>query len=346
MEKKDHVFDFQHDFELESGEKLPGFRLHYTTVGTLNAARSNVVWVCHALTGSSDFTSWWNELFTSGSAFDPGEFFIISANMLGGCYGSTGPLSVNPGTQTPYYHNFPLITTRDSVRAFDLLRQSLNLQEVHTLIGGSLGGQQVLEWAILQPQVFRAIVPIACNAKHSPWGIAWNEAQRMAIEADATWNEDRPDAGLDGLRAARAIGMISYRHYDTYGATQKETGNDKHDDFRASSYQRYQGQKLANRFNAFTYYALSKTMDSHNVGRGRSSAERALALIRAKTLVVSIASDILFPPSEQEFLGQHIPGARVVTIDSIYGHDGFLVEFNTLNRLIKQFNNNELSLAS
>jgi len=337
MEKNEHTFHHQKNFELESGESLPGFQLKYATLGKLNADRSNVVWVCHALTGSADFTDWWGSLFNEGRFFDPRQYFIICANALGGCYGSTGHLSLNLKTGKPYYHTFPVLTNRDVVQAFDLLRQSLGIDQVHTLIGGSLGGQQVLEWAVQQPDVFQHIIPIATNAVHSPWGIAFNEAQRMAIEADATWKEDDHRAGVDGLKAARAIGMISYRYYDTYGQTQAEKTDETTDDFRASTYQRYQGQKLANRFNAFTYYGLSKMMDSHNVGRNRGGIVAALKSIKARTLVVGIDSDILFPLSEQKFLAENIPNARLEVMTSLYGHDGFLVEFEQLSGHIKKF---------
>lgn len=336
MSKQEHTFHYPQPFELEAGDTLPGFQLHYTTLGTLNSDKSNVIWVCHALTGSSDVTSWWPALFGEGSVFDPANHFIICANMLGGCYGSTGPLSVNPETGAPYYHTFPTITNRDTMRAFNLLRQHLALDTVRVLIGGSLGGQQVLEWAIAQPQVFQHIIPIACNALHSPWGIAFNEAQRMAIAADNTWKEDRADAGLEGLKAARAIGMISYRHYHTFQKTQTDP-SPALDGHRASSYQQYQGKKLADRFNAFTYWTLSKKMDSHHVGRNREGVDQALQKIKAATLVIGIDSDLLFPVEEQQYLAQHIAGARLEVISSLYGHDGFLVEFEALDRIIQQF---------
>jgi homoserine O-acetyltransferase len=335
MEKNDHTFHYDNSFTLEAGGSLPGFQLKYTTLGKLNHERSNVVWVCHALTGSSDFTSWWADLFTEDGPFNPKKYFIICANMIGGCYGSTGPLTINPTTGEPYYHSFPFITNRDVVRAFDELRKELKLEKVHTILGGSLGGQQVLEWAILQPQVFQNIIPIACNAKHSPWGIAFNEAQRMAIQADPTWKENEPRAGVEGLKAARAIGMISYRQYETYGNTQAEKTNDKIDNFRAATYQQYQGDKLANRFNAFTYWILSKLMDGHNVGRSRESVEQALGQIKGKTLVIGIETDFLFPISEQKFIADHIPQAEFEVIQSSHGHDGFLVEFVTMKNIIK-----------
>jgi homoserine O-acetyltransferase len=337
MEKHDHIFHYQNQFELETGETLPGFQLKYTTLGKLNSERDNVIWICHALTGSSDFTDWWGGLFSPGSPFDPSRHFIICANIIGGCYGSTGPLSLNPKTGNPFYHDFPEITIRDVVHTFDLLREELKIKQVEVLIGGSLGGQQVLEWAIYRPEVFKHIIPISCNAFHSPWGIAFNEAQRMAIEADPTWKENDPRAGIQGLKAARAIGMISYRQYETYGVTQSEKNNETLNDFRASTYQRYQGQKLANRFNTFTYWILSKIMDSHNVGRKRESIEKALSQIEAKTLIIGIDSDVLFPISEQKFLAQAIPTAKLEIISSIYGHDGFLVEFEHLKKIIEHF---------
>jgi homoserine O-acetyltransferase/O-succinyltransferase len=337
MEKNDHTFSYHQKFELEAGESLPGFQLKYTTSGRLNAERNNVIWVCHALTGSADFTDWWGGLFSADGPFDTSKHFIICANILGGCYGSTGPLSLDPHRGKPYYHDFPVITVRDVVKAFDLLRQELRIDRVHTLIGGSLGGQQVLEWAILQPEVFQHIIPISCNAWHSPWGVAFNEAQRMAIEADPTWKENDPRAGIEGLKAARAIGMISYRQYQTYQETQREKNNDTIDDFRASTYQQYQGDKLTKRFNTFTYWTLSKVMDSHNVGRKRANVENALGSIKAKALVIGIDSDILFPAHEQKFLADHIPGAQLEVISSLYGHDGFLVEFEHLKKVIKHY---------
>lgn len=345
MQKTDHTFHYHQTFELESGKSLPGFQLRYTTLGRLNASRSNIVWVCHALTGNSDVTSWWSTLFTDDSPFNPNDHFIICVNMLGGCYGSTGPLSINPQTGKPFFHSFPTLTNRDVVKAFDLLREHLGFEKVHTLIGASLGGQQVLEWSISKPEVFEHIIVIATNAFHSPWGIAFNEAQRLAIEADPTWKENDERAGLNGIKAARAIGMLSYRHYTGFAQSQSERSAEVTEDFRAATYQRYQGEKLAKRFNAFTYWLLSKMMDSHNVGRGKESVEEALRAIRAKALVISIDTDILFPPEEQEFLAKHIPDASLKTLSSAYGHDGFLVEFETFKEIIKEFYKIPVSLS-
>jgi len=335
--KEAYLYHFEGAFPLESGESLPGFTLKYTTAGKLREDQSNVIWVCHALTGSSDATDWWQGLFGPGGVFNTDEYFVICANTPGGCYGSTGPLECHPASGEPWYHSFPLLTTRDAARAFDELRKALGFEKIHTLIGGSLGGQQVLEWAILQPEVFRYIIPVACNAWHSPWGIAFNESQRMAIELDPTWAEKIPSAGSAGMEVARSVAMLSYRSHEVYSRNQEEPSKENYRDFRAASYQRYQGRKLAERFNAFSYHLLSRMMDSHHVGRGRNSPEEALSGIHAKTLVVGIDEDILFPVSEQKYLAQHIAGARYAEISSVYGHDSFLVEFGQLNLILREF---------
>lgn len=337
MIKHDHIFHYPVEFPLEGGKKLSGFQLKYTTLGQLNKERDNVIWVCHALTGSSDFADWWHGLFSDGTPFDPTRHFIICANSLGGCYGSTGPLSINPASGKPFFHDFPLLTNRDIVQAFDRLRENLGIKRIHTLIGGSLGGQQVLEWAIQRPEVFDNIIPVACNAFHSPWGIAFNEAQRMAIAADPTWKLNDERAGVEGMKAARAMAMISFRSYEIFGKNQPEVAEAKLEEFRASTYQRYQGVKLANRFNAFTYWTLLGAMDNHHIGRGRGPLEQVLGTIKARTLVIGVDSDILFPPQEQKFLAAHIPGAQIAFIESPYGHDGFLVEFEQFRKLIRTF---------
>lgn len=324
-------------FILESGKILPQIQITYHTYGQLNPERNNVIWVCHALTANADVFDWWKGLFGKGFLFNPDEHFIICANILGSCYGTTGPLSENPETGESYYQTFPDITIRDMVAAHELLRQHLGISKINVLLGGSLGGQQALEWAIAQPDLFQHIMVVATNAFHSPWGIGFNEAQRMAIRADQTYFSNTPNGGRKGLKAARAIALLSYRTYYTYAKTQSETDLNKTDNFNASSYQNYQGEKLVNRFDAYSYVSLSQTMDSHNVGRNRGSVEKALQQIKAKTLVVGISSDILFPPSEQQFLAQHIPGAIYHEIDSFYGHDGFLIETEKLTTLLEAF---------
>jgi len=328
------IFRHTRPFILESGFTLPEIEIAYHTFGTLNQEKSNVIWVVHALTANSDVSDWWAGLFGKGKILDPEKYFIVCANNLGSCYGSTSPLSLNPETKQAYFHEFPLITTRDMAIFLEQLRRHLNLPEIHLLMGGSLGGQIAMEWAILQPDLIKNLVLLATNAFHSPWGIAFNEAQRMAIQADASWQYAHPQAGMMGLKAARAIALLSYRNTEIYNQRQKEEDNSKINDFKASSYQQYQGEKLIRRFNAFSYWTLSKAMDSHNVGRYRKSTEQALATIQAQTKVIGISSDLLFPIAEQEFLAQHIPNASLHIINSLYGHDGFLLEFEAITKIL------------
>jgi homoserine O-acetyltransferase len=330
-----HTARFNAPFRLESGAVLPHVEIAYHTYGTLNAARNNVVWVCHALTGNSDAAQWWDGLIGEGKLFDPREYYIVCANMLGSCYGSSGTLTLNPATNEPYYLDFPQVTVRDMVQAHILLRKKLGIERISIGLGGSMGGQQLLEWAIVEPTVFEVIVPMATNARHSSWGIAFNESQRLALLADQTFKERSNDAGSAGLKAARSIGIISYRNYETFQNTQID-GNEGTDDFRAASYQAYQGEKLVQRFHAHSYWHLSKAMDSHNVGRGRGSVAEALAKITAKALVIGISTDILFPVEEQKLIAEHIPNAEYIEISSPYGHDGFLIEFATLTTILHE----------
>jgi homoserine O-acetyltransferase len=280
---------------------------------------------------------WWSGLFGDNDLFNPKDYFIVCANNLGSCYGTTGPLSINKNNGGAWFSYFPNITIRDMVNAHDLLRKHLGIEKINTLIGGSQGAQQVLEWSIQEPSLFENVVVIASNAKHSAWGIAFNESQRLAIKADRTYYANIANGGEKGLAAARSIALLSYRNYEPYNEAQKEQDNSKTNDFNAASYQRYQGQKLVNRFNAYSYVTLANAMDSHNVGRERASVEKALNRITARTLVIGISSDLLFPPQEQLFLSHHIRNSRVKIIDSHYGHDGFLLETKQLTNIIRSF---------
>ena len=330
------ILKHPHAFQLESGQLLPEIEIAYSTYGKLNDRRDNVVWVFHALTGNSEAADWWDGLVGNGKIFDPNQYFIVCANMLGSHYGSTSPLSINPATNKRYGADFPLITVRDIVTAHQILQNTLGVQRIFLGLGGSMGGQQTLEWALKDPSAFEHIAIIACGPKQSAWAIALNEAQRMAIEADNSIYDETPEAGAKGIAAARSIGMLSYRNYQTYNALQTDQ-DDRMDNFRASSYLRYQGKKLAARFNPLSYISLSKTMDSHDIGRGRSSVETALSTISIKTLIVGIESDILFPREEQELMAKHIPHAHFTIIDSPYGHDGFLIEYKHLTDILSKF---------
>ena len=334
---KNHNYTYNQSFRLESGKSLPGITIAYSTLGQLNAAKDNVIWVCHALTANSEVALWWDGLIGEGKFYNPADHFIVCANIIGSCYGTSGPLEVNPTTGKPYYLSFPLFTIRDMVAAHELLRAHLGIEQIHTCIGGSLGGQQAMEWAIEKPQLIENLVLMATNAFHSPWGIAFNESQRMAIAADPTWKDESAEAGQLGMKAARAVALLSYRNYNTYECKQSETDGEKTDNFRASSYQNYQGDKLVKRFNCHSYWYLSKAMDGHNVGRGRGGVEAALGTIKAKTLVIGIKTDILFPVSEQIILAENIHGAVYHQIDSLFGHDGFLIETTQITESLTNF---------
>ena len=335
------IFKYENSFTLESGVTLPGYHLAYTTHGKLNAEKTNVIWIFHALTANSNPLEWWPGLVGDRKFFDPTKYFIICVNKPGSPYGSISPLSIDSQTNQPYYHDFPLFTIRDMIKAYQQLKDHLGLKKIFVALGGSTGGMQLLEWAIEEPELFEHIVPIATNALLSPWAIAFNASQRMAIEADSTWVERRPDAGQKGLAAARSIALLSYRHYNGYDITQ---GRDKafvaltNDvNYASDNYQRYQGLKLVNRFNALCYYRLSQSMDSHDVGRKRGGVENALQKITAKTLVIGIQSDVLYPIAEQEYLQKTIPVAELLNIGSDFGHDGFLLEYEKIETALKKF---------
>lgn len=332
-----HIYIHKSPVVLESGAILPEVRIQYSTLGERNADDSNIIWICHALTANSDVEGWWPGLVGSDYLYNPEEHFVVCANILSSCYGTTGPTETNPETNTPYFLSFPVVTIRDMVMIHDILREHLGIHSVHTLIGGSLGGQQAMEWAIQKPEYFKHLILLSTNAFHSPWGIAFNESQRMAIDMDPTWRNPSLDAGREGLKTARSIAMLSYRSYETYVETQSEEDSSKTDDYRAITYQHYQGDKLVKRFNCHSYWYLSKAMDSHHVGRNRESVSAALGKITAKTIVIGISSDILFPVCEQEFLAKQIPNADYVCIDSLYGHDGFLTEIEKLDVVIRAF---------
>jgi homoserine O-acetyltransferase/O-succinyltransferase len=335
------IFKHKESFTLESGVVLPQFHLAYTTLGKLNSAKDNVVWVFHALTANSNPAEWWPGLVGDGKFFDPAKYFIICVNKPGSPYGSISPLSEDPHTGQPYYSAFPVFTIRDIVSTYQHLRQYLGIPKISIGIGGSTGGMQLLEWAVREPELFTYIIPIATSAVLSPWGIAFNASQRMSIEADATWTDRAPDAGQKGLAAARSVALLSYRHFNGYTLTQPrdKTFMALGDSviYAADNYQRYQGLKLVNRFNAVCYYRLTQVMDSHDVGVGRGGVVNALRLIKAKTLIIGIASDLLYPIGEQEFLQQHIPGARLLQLESDFGHDGFLLEYEKIEKSLREF---------
>lgn len=333
-------FRYEKPFELECGAVLPSLTIAYDTFGELNADKSNVIWVCHALTANSDVADWWPHTVEEQCFLDPAKYFTVCANFLGSHYGTTGPLSVNPATGEPWYGDFPLVTVRDMVRAHQLLAEHLGISRVKLLIGSSIGGFQCLEWSVMQPDFAEKAAFIATTPRTKPWASAFNESQRMAIECDPTFGARSAEAGLQGMATARSIALMSYRGGMAYDKTQEDENPDEVGfQRRVLSYQRYQGEKLRRRFNAYSYYRLSQAVDSHNLGRGRGRVEDVLHQIKAKSLVVAITSDILFPPSDHTILVENIPDVRYHVIDSDFGHDGFLVEHKQLNDIIIDFLN-------
>jgi homoserine O-acetyltransferase len=334
---KQHIFKYNAPFELELGGILPYLEITYYTAGHYNSAKNNVVWACHSLTGDANVFDWWDGLFGNNKLYNSKEHFIICANALGSCYGTTGATNTAPEFQL---HSFPQITIRDMVKAHDLLRQYLALEHIHTVIGGSSGGKQVLEWAIQRPDVFENVITIAASAKQSPWAIAFSASQQIAISQDPTWKENHIEAGKNGLKTARAIAMLSYRHFETYQISQSETDNEKVSDFKSTSYQEYQGSKFVKRFDAFTYMTMCKAMDAYNLGRNRGGTANALQQIKARVLTIGIDTDMLFPVHEQKYIAENINRGIYVEIQSLHGHDGFLIEAEQISKAILAFYKN------
>lgn len=336
-----NTFKSARPFRLESGEELAQLTIAYHTYGQLNENRDNAVWVCHALTANSDVADWWPHTVEEGKFLDPSKWFVVCANIIGSHYGTTGPLTENPASGEPYYLDFPSFSIRDMVNAHILLADSLGLDRIHALVGSSVGGFQAVEWAVEQPERFDRLILIATAEEATPWAIALDETQRMAILADSSFGERRPDAAMKGLAAARAIGLLSYRGGAGYNLTQRN-GKGHIGDHRACTYQRYQGEKLCRRYNAYSYYYILNAFDTHDVGRGRGGIETALSRITSPTLIVGITTDMIFPPSEMRQLSGKIPGSIYCEIESEFGHDGFLVEHERLNALLLPFMDGKL----
>lgn len=326
-------------FPLECSGALPGITVAYHTFGHLNEDKSNVVWVMHALTANSDVSDWWPHTVEKGKFLDPDKYFIVCANVIGSCYGSTGPCTpLNDGT-SPLYGDFPPLTVRDMVAAHRLLAGHLGIRQIDTIIGSSLGGFQALEWLVTDPDIARRAVLCATDFQCRPWLAAINKAMYMAIEADNDLGRKSPDAARKGLEAARAIALLSYRSHSAYDMTQIDDISAQTDPFtrRVHSYQAYQGKKLADRFDVYSYLTLCRSSDTHNVARGRGDFKQALGRIKAKCLVTAISSDILFPPQYHEEMADMIPDAELHVIDSEFAHDGFLIEHRQLDSIIQDF---------
>jgi homoserine O-acetyltransferase len=327
-------------FRLESGGVLQGVQVAYRTWGSLNVARDNAVLVCHAFTGWADLETWWEPLLGVSQALDPNQDFIICSNILGSCYGTTGPTSINPATDKSYGATFPQITVRDMVHLQAQLITHLGIKSLNLVIGGSLGGMQVLEWAVSYPERVRSLAVIAASGRHSAWCIGLSEAQRQAIYADPNWqagnySPDRQPA--QGLAAARMMAMSTYRSWNSFThrfGRQTATGSEQ---FEIASYLQYQGQKLIERFDANTYITLSYAMDRHDITRPGFTYESVLQRIWQPTLIVSIPSDVLYPPAEQQELARFIRHSSLSSLDSPHGHDAFLIDMAALNQIVLQF---------
>ena len=325
--------------DLELGGRLPGVTVGYRTWGTLDPDGANAVVVCHALTGSADADLWWTRLFGPGRALDPDRDFVICSNILGSCYGTTGPTSTDPATGEPWHGTFPAITVRDMVRVQHALGARLGVRKVKLVMGGSLGGMQTLEWGLMYPELVEAMVFIASTARHSAWAIGLGEAQRQAIAADPRWRDGRypeSDPPAAGLAAARAMAMLSYRSFPSF-EERFARRTQSADVYAVESYLRYQGRQLVDRFDPATYATLTRAMDTHDVSRGRGDFDEVLRGVRQPTLVVSIDSDVLYWPAEQREVARLVPGARMAVMDSVHGHDAFLIDMDRLNDMVSDF---------
>jgi homoserine O-acetyltransferase len=325
-------------FELENGERLEDVVIAYRTWGDIGRSESAIL-ICHALTGSADVEAWWPGIIGPGRAFDPANDFIVCANILGSCYGTTGPVSLKPGAADRYRADFPEVSVRDMVRLQSLLLDALGVERLALVTGPSLGGMQALEWAAMYPERVDSIVPIGVGGHHSAWCIGISEAQRQAIAADPDWkdgyySDDAPPA--KGLAAARMMAICTYRSWDSFDQRFARERRDE-DRFQVQSYLRHQGDKINARFDANTYVTLTYAMHSHDLGRGRDSYANVLARMELPALVVSVSSDALYPPQEQRALADALPNAEYEVLDCPHGHDGFLIETESLSDLIGRF---------
>jgi homoserine O-acetyltransferase len=304
---------------LEGGGVLPDVTVAYRSWGE---PADEAIVVCHALTGNADADDWWAGLFKPGAILDPERSYVIATNVLGGCYGTTGPTSLNPATGEPYGDEFPAITIRDLVAAQKGLLDQLGVARVTYAIGGSMGGMQAQEWAALYPDRVGTAVSIGVGTTQSAWNIALSDAQRAAITSAAG-----PEKGL---AIARMIAMISYRspeNFDSrFGRDQGDSG------YAVQDYLRYQGEKLVDRFDANSYVTLMNAMDSHDLAR-----DRELTSIDTPILAVGISSDALYPTSDVKGLADALPHGTYRTLHATQGHDAFLIETGELNRIVSSY---------
>ena len=314
-------------FVFESTQSIEKIEIAYHTFGQLNETKDNVIWAFHAISANSDVMSWWPGLFGEKDLYSPDDYFIICANAIGSPFGTTMPLNLD----------FPSFTIRDVVHSHLLLAEHLGIKKIHTAIGGSFGGYQALEFAYKFPHEIEHLILLASSARESAWGIAIHESQRIALKADPTFGEQ--DGGRAGMKTARSIAMLTYRTSEGLIKDQTDTDS-KLDNFKASSYINYHGDKFVKSFNALSYYYLTKCIDSHNIGRERGGEVKALQSITIPTLVIGFSSDTLVPVRFQKFIAEHIPKSIFQEFDSKYGHDGFLKETDKITDSIQKFYRN------
>ena len=359
-------FTFERPMALDAGITMQGITLAYETWGRLDADGSNAVLICHAWTGDSHVSGsaaeghpapgWWEGVVGPGMAIDTERWFVVCTNVLGGCQGSTGPASPHPEDGRPWGSRFPVVTIRDMVRAQARLADHLGVRRWHAVVGGSMGGMQVLEWAITFPDRVGGIVPIASCAQSTAQQIAWGSIGRQAIRLDPKWRGgDYYDAAEDdgpweGLALARQVAQVTFRSdnvfTDRFGRELAD-GATHHDSlslwqrFEVERYLEYHGDKLVRRFDANSYLIIGKAMELHDVGRGRSGLEAAMARIASPTLVLGISSDILYPTYQQrqihEVVSRHGTPSEYIEIDSPHGHDAFLINLESVAPPVQRF---------
>lgn len=323
------------EFPLESGDSLRNVQVAYRTWGE---PRPEATLICHALTGSSDADDWWSGMFGPGRSFDPASEYIVATNVLGGCYGTTGPTSPNSASEGWYGADFPSVTIRDMVHLQARLLEFLGVARLNLVIGGSMGGMQATEFAASFPDRVESVVSIGAGLAQSAWGVAFAEPQRLAITNDPGFEGGlyQPGAGPKvGLATARMIAMVSYRGHGNFEARFGRRVSE--DGFEMQTYLQHQGQKLVDRFDANSYLTLLEAMDSHDLVRGRGEPGAVLRSIRTPLLAVGISTDVLFPTSEVRDLADAVGNGRYATLHGPQGHDAFLIEVDALNQIVTTF---------
>jgi len=364
VKKKSYTFaEPPNEMILECGAKLGPITIAYETCGKLNDDKSNAVLICHALSGDSHVAGyyseddskpgWWDIMVGPGKGIDTDKYFIICSNILGGCMGSTGPCTYHPKTVEPYGHDFPVVTIGDMVRAQKALLGHLGIKKILSVIGGSIGGMQVLEWSVRYPEMVVSAVPLATTTRHSALAIAFNEVARQAIMTDPNWNNGDYYAGPKpdiGLAVARMIGHITYLSDESMRLKFGRRLQDKSDfsfnfdaDFQVESYLRYQGAKFVDRFDANSFLYITKAADYFDLEKqhGSGSTVKAFSKTRAKFLVVSFTSDWLYPTYQSKSMVKAMKknglDVSFCEIAAQWGHDAFLLPSERLTLLLRSF---------